>query len=150
MQLNRFTDLGIRVLLLLSHEPEETFTISQLAESLKVSRNHLMKVVHFLAKQEWLITLRGKNGGVRLARALEEYPLGSTLRILEGNGNPTEQLINCSEPPCVLLPSCILGNILDEALKEFYQKLDRYTLQDMVTVPISRIIKIPVEMITKE
>lgn len=51
MQLNKFTDLGIRVLLLLSSRPEEKMTISQLADALLVSKNHLVKVVIFYQRR---------------------------------------------------------------------------------------------------
>lgn len=148
VQLNKFTDLGIRVLLLLSSKPEETLTISQLAQTLQVSKNHLMKVVHFLSKQSWLITIRGKGGGVKLALPLERYPLGKTIKALEMATSKEEQLINCHEPPCVLFPSCTLGRILEDALQQFYQDLDRYTLADIVTTPISKIIQIPVASIS--
>lgn len=148
MQLNRFTDLGIRVLLLLSSRPEETLTISQLAETLKVSKNHLMKVVHFLSIQEWLITIRGKNGGVKLAMPLDQYSLGTTIKALEIHTDKEKRLINCHEPACVLLPSCLLGSVLEDALQKFYQELDRYTLADIIKTPISKIIQIPVSSIS--
>lgn len=144
MQLNKFTDLGIRVLLLLSSKPEETLTISQLADTLQASKNHLMKVVHFLSKQQWLITIRGKYGGVKLALPLDQYPLGETIKALEMHTSKEQRLINCNEPPCVLLPSCMLGGFLDDALQKFYQELDRHTLADMIATPIAKIIKISV------
>lgn len=144
MQLNRFTDLGIRVLLLLSSKPEETLTICQLADTLQVSKNHLMKVVHFLSKQEWLITVRGRNGGVKLALPLDQYLLGETIKTLEMHTSKEKRLINCHEPPCVLLPSCMLGGVLENALQRFYQELDRYTLSDIIGIPIAKIIKLPV------
>lgn len=144
MQLNKFTDLGIRVLLLLSSQPEEKLTISQLADTLLVSKNHLVKVVHFLSTKKWLLTTRGKTGGVKLAFSLDEYPLGSTIKALEMHTSNEKSLINCHEPPCVLLPSCMLGSILEDALNSFYRELDRYTLSDIVRAPISNIIKIPI------
>lgn len=144
MQLNKFTDLGIRVLLLLSAEPEKTRTISQLADVLQVSKNHLMKVVHFLSIQKWLITIRGKNGGIKLARSLKEYPLGATIQALESHTNKGARMINCQSPQCVLLPSCLLGDVLEDSLKRFYTDLDRYTLFDIVSKPISQTINIPV------
>lgn len=141
MQLNKFTDLGIRVLLLLSSRPEEKMTISQLADALLVSKNHLVKVVHFLSTKKWLLTTRGKAGGVKLAFSLDKYPLGSTIRALEMHTSNEKGLINCHEPPCVLFPSCMLGSILEDALNSFYRELDRYTLLDIVKAPISNVIK---------
>ena len=52
MQLNRFTDLGIRVLMYLGSIEGPSVTIARLAEDLQVSKNHLVKVVHFMAQQQ--------------------------------------------------------------------------------------------------
>lgn len=133
MQLTHFTDLGLRVLMYAS-QPErvtqtgKAVTISEIAESLNVSRNHLVKVVHFMANQQWLVTTRGKGGGLALAKSPEHYNLGQVVRILEG----TTQVINCAEPPCTLRLACGLKGILDQALQAFYQSLDQYTLADIL------------------
>jgi len=133
MQLTHFTDLGLRVLMYVS-QPErvtqtgKAVTISEIAESLQVSRNHLVKVVHFMASHQWLATTRGKGGGLALAKPPEEYNLGQLVRILEG----TTQVINCAEPPCALRFGCGLKGILNNALQAFYQSLDQYTLADIL------------------
>ena len=100
--------------------------------------------MHFLSKQEWLITVRGRNGGVKLALPLDQYLLGETIKTLEMHTSKEKRLINCHEPPCVLLPSCMLGGVLENALQKFYQELDRYTLSDIIGIPIAKIIKLPV------
>lgn len=133
MQLTHFTDLGLRVLMYVS-QPErvthtgKAVTISEIAESLNVSRNHLVKVVHFMAGHQWLSTTRGKGGGLALAKTPEEYNLGQLVRILEG----TTQVINCAEPPCALRFGCGLKGVLNDALQAFYQHLDQYTLADIL------------------
>lgn len=79
-----FTDLGLRVLMYLSHQVRDTpVTISD-AERFDVSRHHLVKVVHFMGQQGWLITTRGKGGGLALAFGLQHYRLGQVVRVLEG------------------------------------------------------------------
>ena len=133
MQLTHFTDLGLRVLMYTSQPQRITrsgqaITISEIAASLNVSRNHLVKVVHFMANQEWLITTRGKGGGLALAKSPADYNLGHVIRILEG----TTQVVNCAEPPCALRFACGLKSVLDDALQAFYQCLDQYTLADMI------------------
>ena len=85
MQLTHFTDLGLRVLMYLTDEPRATpVTIGEIAERYAVTRNHLVKVVHFMSQQGWLVTTRGKGGGLALARAANLYPLGQGIRQLEG------------------------------------------------------------------
>ena len=67
MQITRFTDLGLRVLMYLSMGARDAAgraTITELAERLAVSRNHLVKVVHRLAQLELVATTRGKGGGM--------------------------------------------------------------------------------------
>ncbi len=133
MQLTHFTDLGLRVLLYTAQPQRIThsaqaITISEIAESLQVSRNHLVKVVHFMANQEWLITTRGKGGGLALAKSPEHYNLGQVVRVLEG----TTQVVNCFEPACALRFACGLKGLLDDALNAFYQSLDKYTLANII------------------
>lgn len=138
MQLTHFTDLGLRVLMYLSHPGRDTpVTISEVAERFEASRNHLVKVVHFMAQQGWLVTTRGKGGGLALAQPLTHYRLGQTIRVLE---NVTE-MIDCADPPCALRGSCRLKSILDQAMDVFFKELDGYTLADAVGSPTNQAIK---------
>ena len=145
MQLNRFTDLGIRVLMYLGSIEGSSVTIARLAEDLQVSKNHLVKVVHFMAQQQWLLTSRGKSGGIALAKRPEDYAIGNVVRVLEQNSVNGERLINCQQPPCVLLPACGLPFILQQALEQFYQFLNQYNLADVVTQPVASILPVVVE-----
>ena len=145
MQLNRFTDLGIRVLMYLGSIEGPSVTIARLAEDLQVSKNHLVKVVHFLAQQQWLLTSRGKSGGIALAKRPEDYAIGDVVRVLEQNSVNGERLINCQQPPCVLLPACGLPFILQQALEQFYQFLNQYNLADVVTQPVASILPVVLE-----
>ena len=133
MQLTHFTDLGMRVLMYTSQPQRVTqsgkaVTISEIAQSLNVSRNHLVKVVHFMAGQQWLVTTRGKGGGLALAKLPEQYNLGQLIRVLEG----TTQLVDCAAPACALRFGCALKPLLNQALQVFYHFLDQYTLADII------------------
>ena len=145
MQLNRFTDLGIRVLMYLGSIEGSSVTIARLAEDLQVSKNHLVKVVHFMAQQQWLLTSRGKSGGIALAKRPEDYAIGNVVRVLGQNSVNGERLINCQQPPCVLLPACGLPFILQQALEQFYQFLNQYNLADVVTQPVASILPVVLE-----
>jgi Rrf2 family nitric oxide-sensitive transcriptional repressor len=133
MQLTHFTDLGLRVLMYLSHPGREApVTVGEIAERFELSRNHLIKVVHFMAQQGWLITTRGKGGGLALAQPLGHYRIGALIRTLE---HTSPGLIDCASPPCELRGACLLKDALDEALDAFYASLDRLTLADVVASP---------------
>lgn len=133
MQITHFTDLGLRVLMYLSMGERDTAraTITELAERLAVSRNHLVKVVHRLAQLGLVATTRGKGGGMALARPADQYHLGDVVRALEDNPS----LIDCGAPPCVLARNCQLKSALDDALQAFFERLNQYTLADAVRAP---------------
>ncbi|HEY9319166.1 MULTISPECIES: Rrf2 family transcriptional regulator [Achromobacter] len=133
MQLTRFTDFGLRVLMYLTQcrDRPAAVTIPEIAGRFDVSRNHLVKVVHFMAQREWVNTTRGKGGGLSLARPASEYRVGDLIRELEQQG----PLIDCREPPCALDGSCRLSGVLAQTLNAFYDALNAYTLADLVRDP---------------
>ena len=109
MQLNKFTDYALRLLMYIAQPKEMPYTIAEIAADLHVSQNHLVKIVHFMGKQNWLITTRGKGGGIRLNPQALTLPLGEIVRILQRE----TPIVECNTPPCVLRSSAsrpILAN----------------------------------------
>lgn len=137
MQLTRFTDFGLRVLMYLcAPAREQAVTVAEIAERFEVSRHHLNKVVQFLAQQGWVVTSRGKGGGLALAQPPSHYRLGQLIRTLEGD----VPLIDCAEPPCALHRRCGLKPLLDEAMDAFYAALDAHTLADTHTAKTQQVL----------
>jgi len=132
MQLTRYTDYALRVLIYLAHKEDELATISEISTAYGVSENHLMKIVHGLAKHGYITTLRGKGGGMRLARPPEEINLGEVVRSTEETLHVVECLAEGYEGGCRLAPTCRLKGVLQEAHDAFFQHLDRYTVKDLI------------------
>lgn len=130
MQLTRYTDYGLRILMYLSAAPEgHSASISEVCETFDISRNHVNKIVHQLGKEGFIITQRGKGGGFLLARSPAEIGIGDVVRKLEANLQP----VDCEQPStCVLLSSCQLRGVLGDAMRAFMAELDGYVLADMV------------------
>jgi Rrf2 family transcriptional regulator, nitric oxide-sensitive transcriptional repressor len=128
MQLNKFTDYALRILMYIAQPREMPYTIAEIAEDLHVSKNHLVKIVHFMGQQDWIITTRGKGGGIQLNPQALSSELGEIVRILQGD----HQIVECNTPPCVLRSKCGLKGILDQALEQFYISLNQYTLNDVL------------------
>ncbi|MDA8093637.1 MAG: Rrf2 family transcriptional regulator [Betaproteobacteria bacterium] len=131
MQLTRFTDYSLRVLIYLAAHPERLATIPEVATAHRISQNHLMKVVHQLGLHGFIATQRGKGGGMRLARLPDDIRLGEVVRAMEENMALAE-CFHSDIQGCALLPGCGLKGVLVEARANFLATLDRYTLADLV------------------
>jgi Rrf2 family nitric oxide-sensitive transcriptional repressor len=128
MQLTQYTDYSLRVLIYLSQKNSgELATITEISEFYGISRNHLVKVVHNLAIYGFIKTMRGKNGGMCLARAATEIGIGDVVRKTEPNLDIAE-CFNKESNSCVISPVCNLKSILGDARADFMQTLDRYTI----------------------
>jgi len=131
MRLTDYTDFSLRALMFVALHPRRLPTIAEIAASYGISRNHLMKVVYGLSLAGYVETVRGKNGGLRLARPPQEIVLGEVVRLTE----PDMALVPCfdpARPSCVIAPACILRRALHEARSAFMAVLDSYTLADLV------------------
>ena len=131
MRLTTFTDYSLRVLMFLAADPERRATIAEIARTFEISENHLMKVVHLLGKAGLLANVRGKGGGLQLAKAPNAINIGKVVRTTEGRPMPAE-CFDRERNRCVITPVCKLRHALDEAVKAFYAVLDQYTLEDLV------------------
>ncbi len=129
MQLTQFTDLALRTLIYLSKAPDQFATITEISDYFSISRNHLVKVVHHLSSHQVIITTRGKNGGIHLAKLPTEINIGSVVRLTEQNQAMVE-CFNKDKNNCIITPGCRLQNIMHEALDAFLKVLDNYTLAD--------------------
>jgi len=130
MKLTAFTDYSLRVLIYLATDTTRRATIAEIAASFDISENHLVKVVHFLGRQGWIETVRGRGGGILLAMPPERVNVGKVVRDTEGAALPAE-CFSEDGGRCVISGSCRLQGVLGEAVKAFYAVLDRHTLEDL-------------------
>jgi Rrf2 family nitric oxide-sensitive transcriptional repressor len=131
MQLTLYTDYSLRVLLYLGLKPRRMATITDIAQSYGISRNHLVKVVHNLATQGFIHSTRGRGGGITLARPAAEINIGDVVRHTEVSFD----LVECFDRErntCPIAAACILKSALYEAQRAFMGVLDRYTLADVL------------------
>jgi Rrf2 family transcriptional regulator, nitric oxide-sensitive transcriptional repressor len=131
MKLTQFTDYSLRVLIYLAAQPERRATVAEIATAFAISEHHLTKVVHFLGKQAWVATVRGKGGGLTLARPATDIPVGRVVRDTEGGAVPAECFDEHAKGQCAIAACCRLQGVLGEAVQAFYDVLDRYTLADL-------------------
>ncbi|MFB0871978.1 MULTISPECIES: Rrf2 family transcriptional regulator [unclassified Sphingobium] len=127
MQLTRYTDYAMRVLLHVGARDEgDLSSIQEIADVYGVSKDHLKKVAQDLGQAGLLITIRGRNGGLRLGRPASDITIGQIVRHTESGFT----LVDCSS--CIIESACTLPRILNEATRAFLAVLDKYTLDDVL------------------
>ncbi len=130
MYLTRHADYTMRLLIHLAVQPGGTATIQQIAERFAISRNHLMKVANQATRAGYVEGMRGRAGGLKLAKRPSEINIGEVLRAVED-----WNLVECfqsSSNRCRITRSCGLQPILKEAVEAFLAVLDRYSLEDVI------------------
>ena len=136
MQIAKSTDYALRVLIYAFSKQRELVTQQEIADFFDISREHLRKIVHELAKAGFLVTRRGKNGGIALARHASEINVAEVVMLLETKA----ALIDCDGMACVLSSNCRLRSVFNEADRSFMQTLAKYSLADIVNDSTQRLI----------
>ena len=131
MRLTSFTDYALRVLILLGVSDDRLVTIDEVGDRYGISANHLTKVVHRLGTCGYVETVRGKGGGIRLARSPESIRIGDVVRDFEEDMALVE-CFNKASNTCPIEPDCQLKGVVRESLRAFLGKLDEHTLADLV------------------
>ena len=140
MYLTQHTDYGLRVLVYTAINDDTLVNIGTIAETYNISKSHLMKVVTSLVKGGFLVSVRGKGGGLRLADDPKKINIGAVVRHLE-----PMQVVECmgDNNECLITPSCRLTGIITGAIKAFFNHLDQYSLQDLLDKPTYDILYTP-------
>lgn len=157
MRLTNYSDYALRSLIYLAVKPEPQVlaNISDIADSYNISKSHLTKIIHQLGQLGYIESIRGKNGGIRLAYAPKDINLGVLIKQIE----PDFDLVECFATPvssddreprstglpitlineeadksvgCVITPVCQLKGVFFEALTAFITVLEKYTLADII------------------
>jgi Rrf2 family nitric oxide-sensitive transcriptional repressor len=130
MRLTAHTDYALRVLMTLAVLSDRLVTIDELARRHRISKNHLMKVAQTLVGLGLVQSVRGRTGGLRVAKDPAAIRVGEVVRALEDD----RRLVEClGEGPttCVLHGPCLLKHGLNRALEAFFTELDHITLADL-------------------
>jgi Rrf2 family nitric oxide-sensitive transcriptional repressor len=131
MRLTTFTDYALRVLIYVAVHPNGRTTIAEIATAFGISENHLTKIVHTLGKAGFLANVRGRGGGIELAKPAASINVGAVVRSTEPAPMPAE-CFDRSTNTCSIAPHCRLRGVLAEAVRAFDAVLAKYTLADLV------------------
>ena len=137
MRLTQFSNYAMRVLMYTAVRHPSPSTVPEIATAYGISYNHLKKAAALLCGLGYLDAVRGRRGGVRLARPVNDITVGEVIRKTEGD----LVLVECFDAganTCPMAGHCRLQAAFREALDAFLAVLDRYTLADLVADPAAR------------
>lgn len=135
MQLSKFSDYSFRALIYLAQHNNTLNTIENMASDLKISQNHLKKIIHKLSKGQFIKTFRGREGGIKLAKKPKDIGLADVLLYTEINTDFVECLKhNSKHTECPYQINCNLKSIIHKAKDAFMQEFQKYSLQDLLQI----------------
>jgi Rrf2 family transcriptional regulator, nitric oxide-sensitive transcriptional repressor len=129
MRLTTLSDYALRLLMMADAAGDDLITIEAAATRYHISRAHLMKVANVLTRAGYLQAVRGRSGGLRLAKPARAIRIGDVIRATE----PDFALVECfgAENRCIITSACKLPRILHEGLNAFIEVMNGYTLDDI-------------------
>jgi Rrf2 family nitric oxide-sensitive transcriptional repressor len=130
MQLDKFTDYALRILITLAVRAPARVPTSQIALLYNLSEHHLSKVATQLVAEGFATSERGRSGGLTLGRSADQISIGDVVRAMKRN----DPVVECfgTNKSCLILPACGLRGPLAQAQEAFFATLDGYTLADVV------------------
>lgn len=131
MKLTLHTDYALRMLIFLAVHDGRSATVSDVAATYGLSRNHLLKVALNLGKLGYVRTTRGRSGGISLAMQPEDINLGAVVRATE-DGFALVECRRSEGGACIISPACRLKGIVGKAVEAFLGVFDAHTLADLV------------------
>jgi Rrf2 family protein len=121
MRLNKSTSHAVRILIDCATAEGKLIKVADIAKRLDITQQNAFKIVHLLSKAGFLSSVRGRHGGVRLARAASQIRIGDVVRSIETLGRDDAEDTGRGS----------LHQIVDDALDAFISVLDQHTLEDM-------------------
>lgn len=131
MTLSKFSDYAFRLLIYLANNTDRLCTVEELASNLDISENHLKKIVQRLAKTDYITSLKGRNGGLKLGMNPEEIFLDKILLITE-EGLDSSECFSSARHSCNYSCNCKFKKILNNSVNMFINEFSKSTLKDIL------------------
>lgn len=128
--------------------PEKLSRVSDIAKFYSLPEPFLLKILQSLTKSGYVKSVRGRNGGIRLAKPAKYIGLGEVVRRVEDNFELAE-CFQDGEAECPLVTSCGLSSSLKRALDAFFSVLDEYTIHDLANNQYNLNILVQLEAATR-
>lgn len=109
----------------------EYITIKSIAARQDISEKYLEQIISLLNRAGYVKSVRGAQGGYKLAKEPSEYTVGMILRLTEGSLVPVD-CVEDENSQCSRNTGCVTRDVWKELYEAICGVVDRITLQDLV------------------
>lgn len=141
MRLTKQTNYALRMLMYCAAKQDDLSRIPEIAKAHAVSKLFLFKILQQLVEAGFMQTVRGRNGGVKLARPATEISVADVVKITEDNFSMAECFDN-TDTDCPLVNFCGLNVVLKKALNSFFDVLSMTSIADLQRSSLQNQLKI--------
>ena len=131
MRLTKFSDYSLRLLLYLAVHRDRVVSVREVSRAYRVSPHIVVKAVQILVELGFVVSVRGRQGGLRLSKEPGEINVGAVIRATEPSWNLVE-CFNLATNTCPIEPACGLKGVLSRAQRAFLDVLSDHTLADFM------------------
>lgn len=131
MRLTRQTNYALRIMMYCAADPRQRSRIRDIAAAYTLSEPFLFKILQPLVEARLLETVRGRSGGISLARPASEITVLDVVKVTEG-GFAMAECFEDDHTDCPLVDQCALNSVLREALGAFFSVLASHTIADLI------------------
>jgi len=113
------------------HQNQNPIPLKEIAERQNISVKYLEQIVIILSRAGFLKSIRGSQGGYRLAKSPDHYTVGMILRLTEGSLAP----VSCLDDEinqCSRAGECQTLFIWENLYKAICDVVDNITVQDII------------------
>jgi Rrf2 family transcriptional regulator, cysteine metabolism repressor len=122
---------ALRLMLeLATSNPNEYVTIKSIAAHQQISDKYLEQIIIQLNRAGYVKSIRGSQGGYKLAKPAEDFTVGMILRLIEGSMVP----VACMEDEpnqCPRAGSCVTLDVWKQINEAVAKVIDSITLADL-------------------
>lgn len=113
------------------NDPDQYVTIKSISERQDISNKYLEQIITALSRAGYVKSIRGAQGGYKLAHPAEEYTVGMVLRLIEGSLAPVA-CMDDTPNKCPRSNDCVTLDVWKKLNDAINDVVDNITLADLV------------------
>lgn len=131
MRLTKQSGYAVRIVTHCALSEGELVRIADIAKQYEITKNNIAKTVPVLVRNGIIEGVRGRNGGIRLARPASDISVGEIVRAIETTALEAESF-GGEKRKVGAKTNAPINQMLDAALEAFISVLDEHKIEDMI------------------